>query len=433
MNVYYLIAGTGEKREYLQRLIDGQGMSDRIKLLGFRSDIKDIYAAADIFVFPSLREGLSVALMEAMASGLHCVVSKIRGNTDLIKDDNALFDPYSEDSITATVKRAIRNDFEVLGKQNLVTIKTFSTFIVNTKMFDIYKRNSENRFDSEEHIVSKHAFLIMAHNEYTLLSKLISLLDDERADIYLHIDKKSERPQGIATSKSMLTYVPSIECNWGGYSQIQCELNLLEAATLHGYEYYHLLSGVDLPIVSNDEFYLFFKEGNGKNYLRAEYAGNQTDIKRRIQYYRWLQDKPLNPFLKKILGKGLCALQMPFVNRTEKLPFSLYFGDNWFSITHDLATYVISRKDDIRKYFNYGICADELFLQSIAMDSDYAETICNKSMRYVDWCDEGHHPKVLTMDDYNAIMKSGALFARKFSESEDPYIIERIYEKYTAE
>ena len=56
----------------------------KLHLLGYRTDISELYNSADIFVFPSIREGLSVSLMEAMASGLPCIVSKIRGNVDLI-------------------------------------------------------------------------------------------------------------------------------------------------------------------------------------------------------------------------------------------------------------------------------------------------------------------------------------------------------------
>ena len=96
LNVYYVIAGRGELQQYLENLIDAQNLQDRVKLLGFRSDVKELYEAADIFVFPSFREGLSVSVMEAMASGLPCVASRIRGNTDLLENTNGGFlcDPH---------------------------------------------------------------------------------------------------------------------------------------------------------------------------------------------------------------------------------------------------------------------------------------------------------------------------------------------------
>lgn len=84
--IHYLICGQGELKEQLEKQIDAAGLSDTVKLLGYRNDIASIYEAADILVFPSHREGLSAALMEAMAKGLPVVASKIRGNVDLIEE-----------------------------------------------------------------------------------------------------------------------------------------------------------------------------------------------------------------------------------------------------------------------------------------------------------------------------------------------------------
>ena len=83
--IHYLIAGIGDKHDYLLQLSKEENVN--LHLLGYRTDVKDLYAIADIFVFPSYREGLSVSLMEAMSIGLPCIVSRIRGNVDLI-DDN---------------------------------------------------------------------------------------------------------------------------------------------------------------------------------------------------------------------------------------------------------------------------------------------------------------------------------------------------------
>ena len=85
-NVHYLIVGRGDKKEELEALANSLGLGNRVHLLGFRSDIPELCHTADIFCFPSIHEGLPVALMEAMASGLPCVASDIRGNTDLIEN-----------------------------------------------------------------------------------------------------------------------------------------------------------------------------------------------------------------------------------------------------------------------------------------------------------------------------------------------------------
>lgn len=82
----YFICGQGEKKQELQQLIRKYHLEDHVKLLGFRTDVAELCQAADVFVFPSKQEGLPVALMEAMACGVPVVCSRIRGNTDLVKN-----------------------------------------------------------------------------------------------------------------------------------------------------------------------------------------------------------------------------------------------------------------------------------------------------------------------------------------------------------
>ena len=85
-NIKYLICGEGESKSALTKLIIDSGLQDCVRLLGYRNDIPDICCISDIFVFPSYREGLPIALMEAMATGLPAVASEIRGNVDLIEN-----------------------------------------------------------------------------------------------------------------------------------------------------------------------------------------------------------------------------------------------------------------------------------------------------------------------------------------------------------
>ena len=103
----------------------------------------------------------------------------------------------------------------------------------------------------------KHAFLIMAHNNLEILQTLVSMLDDERNDIFLHIDLKSNMLANhpMSTSKARLFVLEHrVDVRWGNLSQIRTEYALLEEALKHGsYEYYHILSGQDLPIKTQDE------------------------------------------------------------------------------------------------------------------------------------------------------------------------------------
>lgn len=85
-NLYYFVAGDGEIKDELENLISEFGLETNVFLLGYRTDISRLCNSADIFALPSVHEGLSVALMEAMGCGKPVVASRIRGNVDLIDE-----------------------------------------------------------------------------------------------------------------------------------------------------------------------------------------------------------------------------------------------------------------------------------------------------------------------------------------------------------
>ncbi len=142
--VYLTIAGQGPLQEYLLSLIDVLGVSDRIRLLGFRTDVSELCAGADIFALPSFQEGLSVALMEAMSSAKPVICSLIRGNTDLIDPGKGgfLFDPKSVESVVSSVKMAMNADFEVMGAYNRRKIRQFDLQVVLEQEREIYSEIS---------------------------------------------------------------------------------------------------------------------------------------------------------------------------------------------------------------------------------------------------------------------------------------------------
>lgn len=85
-NIHYFICGKGPEEKKLKKLAVKLNIVEQIHFLGYRTDIKELLKAADIFIFTSKQEGLARSLMEAMACGLPCVVSNIRGNKELICD-----------------------------------------------------------------------------------------------------------------------------------------------------------------------------------------------------------------------------------------------------------------------------------------------------------------------------------------------------------
>jgi glycosyltransferase EpsD len=141
-NILYFICGQGMLKNYLIELIQELGLSNQVKLLGFRNDLEEIYQTADLFAFPSYREGLSVSLMEAMASGLPIVCSDIRGNRDLVKKgingyslSTKDVEGYQEAIVDIITNQSLSKQ---MGLNNISTIKKFDKNVVKNTMQKIY-------------------------------------------------------------------------------------------------------------------------------------------------------------------------------------------------------------------------------------------------------------------------------------------------------
>ena len=284
---------------------------------------------------------------------------------------------------------------------------------------------------------TRHAYMIIAHHNFDQLCKLIGLLDDAANDIYIHIDKKAEKIPfdriRSAAKESEVVFTDRISVSWGGYSIIKAELILLKEALKKRYSYLHLLSGEDLPIKTQREIHSFFEENDGKEFLGFDKVANETrNFIPRIRYYYPFQEaagRKGTVFAKalrvtqKMLVKLQAALKIDRLGGEEE---KYCKGGTWFSITEGFAKYVVEREEQIKRQYRNTFGSDEIFLQSLVMTSPFKDRVHVGSMRLIDWNRGG--PYVFTIDDYEEIMGSDCLFARKFDERADSMIIDKIYE-----
>lgn len=294
--------------------------------------------------------------------------------------------------------------------------------------------------------MDRHAYLIMAHHQFELLEMLIRLLDYDKNDIYIHIDKKVtdfdfEYFSNVA-EHSKVYFTKRFSNAWGGYSIVNTELEVLKQAMQNEYSYYHLLSGVDLPLRPKEEIYKLFEDNKGKEFIHfsSNEFSHSEPIMRRFKIYHFLQEivgrnrKGILYFLEK------CSLKLQGIlkiNRLKKVDMDIMCGSNWVSITHDFADCVIKNEKVIRKLFRYGECVDEHYFQTIAYNSDFFNKLyfydengdCKSNMRYIDW--ERGDPYTFRTSDYEDLMASQYLFARKFDINTDREICEKIYNTLT--
>lgn len=146
-NVFYMICGQGKLKKRLIRYAKRLGVAGRICMPGFLEQIDKVYQAADLFVFPSYQEGMPAALMEAMAAGLPCVVSDIRGNRELIDDKTFRFIPGHVEQLQIILGRLLKDEKlrDVCGAYNQKKICAYSLAAVQKRMMKIYQWMEEAR------------------------------------------------------------------------------------------------------------------------------------------------------------------------------------------------------------------------------------------------------------------------------------------------
>jgi hypothetical protein len=272
----------------------------------------------------------------------------------------------------------------------------------------------------------RFAYLILAHSSFKLLRELIVALDSPDNDIYVHVDLKAGDMDPIpfikAAKYSNVCFLSKrINVYWGHISIVEATLNLMSEAAKGDYDYVHLLSGVDFPVKSQSYIQSFFKEHDGKEFVGFSKVLNRRTLERRTVWRQLVKGR------YEQTPKFILRLNSLFVTIQRKLhlhctsPDSLKLGSQWFSITKSLALKLVNQKEQILKRYKHVLVPDEMFLQTYLYENNYMDRVYNPDdefvscCRYIDW--SRGEPYVWQDEDYDELVNSQYLWARKFSES----------------
>ena len=247
-------------------------------------------------------------------------------------------------------------------------------------------------------------------------------------------------------NRGRLFLIPPMAVHWGGYSQIRCELRLLQAAVQQGpHAYYHLLTGATYPLKSQAYIHRFFQEHAGEEFIsidphapieRVQYiflfneAGKLSDTWIDKKKYIWRRK-----YLDKQKSRG--------TDRFRQYQMEFRKGLAYWSITQELAGYILSRKKLIRKMFRFSLCGDEVFMQILAYNSPFRDRIYTspgvegQCLRCSTWPLEdrgvrrtGHN---FYVQDLNWLLESEDLFALKFEGEAGTWLMGHIRSRYEDE
>ena len=213
---------------------------------------------------------------------------------------------------------------------------------------------------------------------------------------------------------------------------VEAEYLLFEEAYSNGgYSYYHLLSGVDFPLKSQDYIHSFFSHHNGKEFIGFSKA-EQSELDKRVCYYHLFPKSYRFPNFPLKVIRGVALYLQIFLKLRRNTDLCVKKGSQWVSITENMVRELLEQKLFVLKRFRYTFCPDELFVQTVSWMSSIRERIFDIEddgrgcMRAIGWKNNQLLP--WTEDDYEYLISSERIFARKFSD-ENINVVKRIFEK----
>lgn len=291
----------------------------------------------------------------------------------------------------------------------------------------------------------RHAFLLMAHKNPPQLARLIKTLDSPNSDIFLHFDSKMGDIQGISFD-SVFSKVDILEdrinVGWGEDSQVRCGLGLLRYAHQAGpYDYYHLMSGQDFLTLPIEDFFSFFEENKGKNFIEIA-RPDRTD---RMKYWhipaRYIR---MNSVKKSLAIRGLIARGVDdlsvFIQKLMRINrlgqgVEVKAGAAWFSVNDDFCRYLLDNFELAMKMSKSSRCPDEQIYATLIWNSEYRETVFGLNdglapgIRNIDW--SRGRPYIFRAEDYDNLVaaSSSKLIARKIEENVDQELVDLLFQR----
>ncbi len=268
------------------------------------------------------------------------------------------------------------------------------------------------------------AYIISAYKILDQLERLVRRLATDDSEIVIHVDKKAD---GRAYAKLVgnLADMPAIRflerhaCHWGGFGHVRATLKGIEDLRRReaAYDYVILLTGQDYPIKSNDYIRAFFEANRGTSFMAHSALPTRWWSPRggldRIEYrHVRLHGRHIRLPRKRAFPPGL-------------RPFG---GGAYWCLSRESIEVVsdfVDARADVVDFFKRVDIPDEIFFQTVIMNSELGPTVVNDNLRYIDWT-RGVRPAILGVGDFERLKESPKLFARKFDVTQDAEVLDLI-------
>ena len=277
----------------------------------------------------------------------------------------------------------------------------------------------------------RQAILITAYRDIPMLEKLVDYFDED-FKLFIHIDKRCRENLANIESKKHLHLYRSYAVEWGDYRHLKAIVLLTREAYRHtDLQYFHLITGSDYPAMPLPQLKLFCEEHRNDNYLEHfplphKDWGSEGGLNR-IAYW-WPRPNSTRTsgawFTRRFVS---LQRRLGIMRGFKYFNGNLYGGGTYWSLSRKavgLAVDYFNNHPEYLRRFRHTSIAEEICLPTLLVNSGVP--LVNNYMRYIDWGPDGANPQVLTEKDYDKIVGSGALFARKMENGVSDKLITRL-------
>ena len=306
--------------------------------------------------------------------------------------------------------------------------------------------------------VMKIAYLILAHHLTEQLTRLIHRLATSETYFFVHVSKNADNSEydkiveGVRDLPNVI-FLERQKTYWGRilFPIVDGILEIFKRKNLE-FDYMFLLSGQDYPIKPNVYIADFLSKNNGKQFIHNfaiprdkfidQNKGLVWEDERggldRIENWHvslfgkifHLQEGNNSSSRIKSFIRHFFVLLLP--KRKFVKGFKPYGGSAWWCLTRECLAYIyefINENRGFVNYFKYVNLPEEIFFQTIILNSSFKDSVVNDDLRCIDWPDGGWHPRIWRKEDFEILKSSNALIARKFDSKIDSEILDLIDNK----
>lgn len=268
------------------------------------------------------------------------------------------------------------------------------------------------------------AYVVSAYKLPELFGRLLRRLDTENATFVVHVDRKTDDrvySQMVAGAGAVrdVHFLPRHACHWGDFGHVRATLKGIRHLLSHevSFDYAVLLTGQDYPLRPPEAIESFLAEAVGRSFMR-----NWP-----LPYPNWDGRGGLDRFESWHFIRYRRGLHLRVPLR-RRLPGSLrpYGGTPYWCLSRAVIESVdrfVQSNPSFVRFFEHVFVPDELFFQTIVMNSALREGVVDDDLRYTDW-ERMPAPAILGASDFPKLIESGALFARKFDPAVDARILD---------